>query len=619
MDRGDLDERLREVYESNAPMVDETEFASRLRRKSNVHRTHLAHDARPRRTLIIALASLVLVAAVAVGAYEAVLHLEQGKRVVVINDDSMSPNGSAAGANQVLLEKALTWIEAAPTKVTFGPYTIAYGAQAKVAEVTVDPHPSGEPLLSGPVWWSSDTDYYIQDGTGGPPQHVTPSMAQEMSTQTYPGASSGASLLAILRMVFDPHRLLQKSLVTKAAKEADGTWDLEATITARDLIGLDIPDQILLAGTGISPSKVLRTTLKLGADGGIHAMSTLFSDSASDATNYVWARSSTEPSLPSASVEMDQTLRQSAFLGGWRASLADAAKDIGFPVYSLGETYLGLSLRLIHVELTYKPTIALLLEYDPGQKAAPLGTATTVAAGETTTSGASGESLAPGGFVLFEYPDSNVPDGEKSFVAKKILLKTVSHGGETYSIYTTPKGKPGRSILVKAGTTYVSIERSGGGTGDATDELVAAAEALQRVGTSDDQSSSTSQSDSRTLAGLNAVRLDMAPRVGVHLQAHLGQASGSDSVSLRLMVKNNSDSAFSFSVDDFTLYIDGSPLKAKAQVHQPDTVLVQPGDTAVVEGGYFWLLSSPTSKSSGLFYASSDPGSAGFNKMVSAQ
>jgi hypothetical protein len=83
--------------------------------------------------------------------------------------------------------------------------------------------------------------------------------------------------------------------------------------------------------------------------------------------------------------------------------------------------------------------------------------------------------------VLFEYSEASLPDGEESPVAKKPLLKTVSQGAETYSVSTRAKGEPGRSILVKRGSTYISIEHSGGGTGNAMDELAVAFAALRDV------------------------------------------------------------------------------------------------------------------------------------------
>ena len=88
---------------------------------------------------------------------------------------------------------------------------------------------------------------------------------------------------------------------------------------------------------------------------------------------------------------------------------------------------------------------------------------------------------------------------------------------------------------------------------------------------------------------------------------------------LTLTIKNDSGSVFSYGVEDFTLYVDGSPLNAKAQVHTPTVAQVKPGETGGVAGGYFWQLSRPSSDSTGLFYLSSDPGSTGFNRMVSVQ
>ena len=128
------------------------------------------------------------------------------------------------------------------------------------------------------------------------------------------------------------------------------------------------------------------------------------------------------------------------------------------------------------------------------------------------------------------------------------------------------------------------------------------------------------QSDaSNSLFGLGSVRLDVTPRAGVHLQATLAQQPGSGIVVLMLTVKNDSQSPFSFAAKDFTLYVDGSPLGVRTQPDQPTAEQVGPGETGGVTGGYFWHVLSPISRSTGLQYVSSDPGSAGFNRSVRTQ
>ncbi len=97
MDASGLDEQLRRVYERNAPAVDEFDFARRLQVKSVGGRMRPAPRSRSRRTLLVALVSVAIVAGVAVGVYEAVAHIGRETPVVVITDDSMSPGGMGSG------------------------------------------------------------------------------------------------------------------------------------------------------------------------------------------------------------------------------------------------------------------------------------------------------------------------------------------------------------------------------------------------------------------------------------------------------------------------------------------------------------------------------------------
>jgi hypothetical protein len=131
MDRGDLDERLREVYEQNAPVVDETQFVSRLRRESGRRSALPAPMTRQRRGLVIAVVSLVVVAAAAVGAYEAMVRVGHDKSVVIITDDSMSPTGTGSSVS-----------------MAEGVYRMSYGQTANIdgLDITVTIRPTSVPF-----------------------------------------------------------------------------------------------------------------------------------------------------------------------------------------------------------------------------------------------------------------------------------------------------------------------------------------------------------------------------------------------------------------------------------------------------------------------------------------
>jgi hypothetical protein len=96
MDRGDMDERLREVYESNAPVVDELAFAARLRRRSSERQMLPAPRPRMRHMWLAAASSVIAVAALIVGTYEAVVHIGGERAIVLITDDTMSPAGTGS-------------------------------------------------------------------------------------------------------------------------------------------------------------------------------------------------------------------------------------------------------------------------------------------------------------------------------------------------------------------------------------------------------------------------------------------------------------------------------------------------------------------------------------------
>jgi hypothetical protein len=96
MDNGGIDERLREVYESSAPSVDEPAFATRLRRKSMRRQMLPAPRHRVRHPWLVAASSMLVAVALVVGTYEAVIHLGKERAILVITDDSMRPSGASS-------------------------------------------------------------------------------------------------------------------------------------------------------------------------------------------------------------------------------------------------------------------------------------------------------------------------------------------------------------------------------------------------------------------------------------------------------------------------------------------------------------------------------------------
>ena len=184
-------------------------------------------------------------------------------------------------------------------------------------------------------------------------------------------------------------------------------------------------------------------------------------------SSLVFARTNKVPALPTTWDDLDQVTLQTARDEGWRGNVADAAPYVDFPVYFLGDSYEGRVVRLIHVEAG----VDVRVEYDEPQD--PASTASTARRPGME---------APDGYLLFEYSAADVPESEKRFVANKTLIKTAGQGDEAYKVYKTAKGLPGRSILVKKGETYISIDRIAEmATEDATKELLAAAAALRRA------------------------------------------------------------------------------------------------------------------------------------------
>ncbi len=109
-----------------------------------------------------------------------------------------------------------------------------------------------------------------------------------------------------------------------------------------------------------------------------------------------------------------------------------------------------------------------------------------------------------------------------------------------------------------------------------------------------------------TLAGLMQLELDATPRPGVRVQFRLNQLPDSNAVTAELVIENQSDSEFTFSASDFGLTVDGVTPEAFIPPHSDLSSRVEPGQTER-PGGWGWMLSQPTSKTTRLSYTPSDP------------
>ncbi|MBN1321905.1 MAG: hypothetical protein JXA87_13830 [Thermoleophilia bacterium] len=366
-----------------------------------------------------------------------------------------------------LLDRAVAWIEAASTQVTFGPYpyTVIYSEGAFQGRLTLPPDVRGEPLVPWPVcWWEMGKDYYFQDKRG-PPLHVTRQMGLEMRSAPYSTeVNLGTGSLIVIRTLADPHRLLTTSSADGATRQPGGSWRVEAEVTVDALVDLGLPDEELRLY--IDPDLVLRTDLVVAEDGRIQSMSVEWVLPEPEVMTYTWTRTEEQFALPKDWVDLDDYTLESRLAAGWRANVYDASQDVGFPVYWLGDPYQGLVLRDIHVE----QDLYVLLEYGR-----PRDRSTGAGDGQAVIS------AGKEGLILLQYSESAVPDSEVTFVEDKKLLETRQVGDEVYSVYSMAKGKPARSILVKRGETYISISATGGDTGDGTQELPVAAAALRRA------------------------------------------------------------------------------------------------------------------------------------------
>jgi hypothetical protein len=284
-------------------------------------------------------------------------------------------------------------------------------------------------------------------------------MAEDMLTATYPEAEAGVLAVATINMFADPHRLLSEAQPVGEPQPGEGgASSIRVNVSGEDLIGLSLPADLLARYTA-----GVRYDLEasVAPDGAIIGMTAAWAGATEEPLTYEWTRTTDEPVLPGTWVDLDQATLEKALREGWRASPADAAADVDFPVFWLGESYEGLSPRLTHADRDGW----VLIEYGGVLAQGTAG-------GSTTTT------LSPAGYILFQYSADDVPESEKSFVAEKTLIGEYGAAAESYAVYRTPMGQPGRSVLVKMGETYVSISATQGG-GDVTEQLLRAAAALR--------------------------------------------------------------------------------------------------------------------------------------------
>ena len=124
MDKRETDARLREIYRRNAPAVNTSAFSARLHQeispKKRARQTHW-----PSRRLVLALASLVLIAGVTWGVAEAITHLGRHQVVLVITDETTEgqttssskvavPAGALEYGQTALVDKVEVTVTVAP-------------------------------------------------------------------------------------------------------------------------------------------------------------------------------------------------------------------------------------------------------------------------------------------------------------------------------------------------------------------------------------------------------------------------------------------------------------------------------------------------------------------------
>jgi hypothetical protein len=369
-----------------------------------------------------------------------------------------------------LWNACLSWIKQGNTQVKFGDYTVTYGDQATVGQLTYAPSSNtGEPLIDQPCWWRDDSDYYTKDPDGAT-VHVSVAMATAMGGQRYPQASTGAQYVGVIRLIGDPYRLLRLAKVQGAAvPEADSTWSLTGATTVGEVFGADLP-RSQTGFNGDELASALTVTLTVKADGTPVSI-TVTTNEIEGVGHYTWSKVSTPPALPTAWVELDTKTLAAAEQEGWRNTPQDAAKDVDFTVYSWDDSYQGAALQTIHVE----PGSSVLLDYPAARV-------------QSSAPGTSTIGVRPRGWVLFEYSAHHIPPDQKGAVANKRLLKSVGRGVDAYSLYTFGASPLGSTILVRRGDTYISIQATGTGlratdaaSAELTQELYAAATALRLV------------------------------------------------------------------------------------------------------------------------------------------
>ena len=123
MDPYGMDEELREFCERNSPPFDEAAFSDRLRRKTNRSRKQPSTPKKGSgmRVAVFASITVVLVAFVGIGIFEAVKYLGNDQPILVITDDTLGP-ANTVQTTQTAASAGGTW-QQLPLGVEGGPIT----------------------------------------------------------------------------------------------------------------------------------------------------------------------------------------------------------------------------------------------------------------------------------------------------------------------------------------------------------------------------------------------------------------------------------------------------------------------------------------------------------------
>lgn len=218
------------------------------------------------------------------------------------------------------LARALTWIEAEPSQVVFGPYTVHYDRGAVSARLMMGAEADGEPIVPWPCWWSAKGNYYYltEDGSF---YRVTAPMAESMREAGYPGAEEGVLAVVTMNLFADPHRLLQRAEAVSPPQAGDaGLWTIEAAVEGADLVDLALPAEDL---AGYTEGARYDLELRVRSDGAIESMTAGWAGTGETHTTYEWRRVAHGPDMPGDWVDLDQATLAEALDHRTRLSAAE--------------------------------------------------------------------------------------------------------------------------------------------------------------------------------------------------------------------------------------------------------------------------------------------------------